>query len=360
MLAFSKGTLDRILDSHVADAKANYAALGYVKIASHYGTLSAMSTNLNVTAILTVEGIDGEDGEAILALSTLKALQDAMGKNGVSRIVRFDGQTLSGGSASMPASPLALKDFPNVMQHVPPVNPAECTTFKGGALLEALDAVGHAVSKDESSPNLCGVYLDINPHDKMRVVSTDAQRLSSYELDVWEYGNAEGKTVRFVLPAYALKPLKKALKGNSVTNMYSNDVYADFHVGDLRLIVRLQDVEFPDYRQVFPKGDGYTLLDLSPKTFCKVLKVKGYNSMVFYADRVVLTNVDLGDIVIKNQYPKMSNSEFKQAFNLQYVIDACTAPSTVEAKLYNELNPATFSYPLGNAVVKNLVMPMQI
>lgn len=162
-------------------------------------------------------------------------------------------------------------DFP------PDIEPIDgkWSEVNAGALRDALSRVLHAVSEDDNRYGINGVYvesLERLGQPGSRLVATDGSRLFYVALD------HEGE--RLALAPGTILPRSTAIvlvgieadKSDSVRMFVSGDgrsVQFDWVKVDLRLVTRVIDGNFPDYRQVIDgagKRTGHADIEISDLT----------------------------------------------------------------------------------------------
>ena len=129
-------------------------------------------------------------------------------------------------------------------------------TMPSGALVTAINKTLFAVSNDDLRPAMTGVYFELTP-TSIQFVATDAHRLVRYKrTDV-----KCPKTESFIVPKKPLNLLKNALPDNDdqITISYNSNHLFVTH-GTTRLICRLIDARFPDYKVVIPTDNPYKLI----------------------------------------------------------------------------------------------------
>lgn len=133
-------------------------------------------------------------------------------------------------------------DFPAV----PEITKGISLTIPVKDMKKALQQVVFAASNDETRPVLTGVFL--NTQDKsLFTAATDSYRLAEKRLI------KVSQDVSLLIPATALQELLRILPDD----IESIELYADaqqvlFKAGDIELITRLIDAQYPDYRKLIP------------------------------------------------------------------------------------------------------------
>ncbi len=132
------------------------------------------------------------------------------------------------------------------------------------------DAIGKtlfAVGTDELRPAMTGVFFRADDSG-MTFVATDAHKLVRYQHDA----NPDALEAEFILPKKALNLLKNVLPTNDeAVQLAYNRTGVLFSIGDVRLVCRLIDARFPDYKAVIPL-DNPNRLTINRSDFATSLK----------------------------------------------------------------------------------------
>lgn len=123
------------------------------------------------------------------------------------------------------------------------------------ALVTAINKTLFAVSNDDLRPAMTGVFFELL-EDGLQCVATDAHRLVRYKrTDV--PGEVQDS---FIVPKKPLVLLKSALPDNDTEISLSfNKNHLFVTNGTTRLVCRLIDARFPDYKVVIPTDNPYKL-----------------------------------------------------------------------------------------------------
>lgn len=128
-------------------------------------------------------------------------------------------------------------------------------TMSSTALVTAINKTLFATSSDDLRPAMTGVFFELTKNGA-QFVSTDAHKLVKYlRSDVKV--KTEGS---FIVPRKPLSLLKNSLPDNDdeLTLSY-NDSHLYVSHAKLKLICRLIDARFPDYKVVVPTDNPYKL-----------------------------------------------------------------------------------------------------
>jgi DNA polymerase-3 subunit beta len=151
-----------------------------------------------------------------------------------------------------------------------PVMPAitEGVTWKVEAkeFKKALSQVVFAASADDARPVLTGVYFH-NSGSEIVSVSTDSYRLAEHKL-----GKGDA-AVNFLVPASAASDVLRIITDNlKEVTITHDDQQVLFQVGDVTLVARLIEGNYPDYRKLIP-NKFTTVCKLKKADFLNIAKV---------------------------------------------------------------------------------------
>ncbi len=111
---------------------------------------------------------------------------------------------------------------------------------------KALSEVVFAASADDARPVLTGIYFH-SINGQVVAVATDSYRLAEYKL-------AKSKpAVNFLVPASAAADLLRIISDNDKeVQVVHDDQQVSFQVGDVTMVARLIEGNYPDYRKLIP------------------------------------------------------------------------------------------------------------
>lgn len=148
-----------------------------------------------------------------------------------------------------------MGENPDAFPKEPEADETSSFSIKSDILVTAINKTLFAVSTDDLRPAMTGIFFELSDN-YIRFVATDAHRLVKYERkDVSPKANTT-----FIVPRKPLNLLKNVLPNNDdelVINYNSNHLFVTN--GTTKLICRLIDARFPDYKVVIPTDNPYTL-----------------------------------------------------------------------------------------------------
>lgn len=202
----------------------------------------------------------------------------------------------------------------------------------------AINKTIFAVSTDELRPAMTGVFFRADDTG-LTFVSTDAHKLVRYQHD----NNPDNAEAEFILPKKALTLLKNVLPANNaLVNIAHNRTGVLFSIGDVRLVCRLIDARFPDYKAVIPL-DNPNRLSINRSDFANSLKRlsifanKNNYQVVFEVggDELKLTtqDIDYANEAVERLTYKYEGSEMQIAFNAKFLSETLSVLDTEEVNL---------------------------
>lgn len=118
----------------------------------------------------------------------------------------------------------------------------------GMNLKNALEKVIFCAATDEFTKNLNGVFWEFKD-GFLRLVAADGFRLGLAEKEV--HGFLE--SFSFLLPLKSMKDILRILSEKEGVVLKIGKSKVNFFFGDMEVVVRMVDAEFPDYGRVFPE-----------------------------------------------------------------------------------------------------------
>ncbi|MEW5762476.1 MAG: DNA polymerase III subunit beta [Bacillota bacterium] len=224
----------------------------------------------------------------------------------------------------------------------------------------------YAAGQDELRPIFTGVLLEITAGD-LCLVATDTHRLAMKRHQVPEQ---DLELTNVVIPAKAINELYRALggfAGEVAVEVAENHVA--FTSGPLRLLSRLIDGRYPDYRQVLPKSWLTRLPALEVAALLHTVE----RAAVFGQEEVpvVLCEIEGNTLRVSAQSEVGSLEEkltvttegepVAVAFNAGYLMDALRAcpGDNFDLELNGALGPAVLR-PAGDENYVALVLPLRL
>ncbi len=197
--------------------------------------------DLTISVNTTVSG--ESDGVVVIPARLASDIVRALPPGAVSVAADGDELSISASRSQFSIRLIAGDEFPEPTDVV-----GSPVTIPGPTLAAALRQVVPAASNDDSRPILTGVLISAEA-DGLRMVATDSYRLSVCDLPGVSVMEAGGSVL---IPSKALSELSRILGDDDVViNLGERE--ASFAVNDIRLLTRLIEGDFPNYRGLIPE-----------------------------------------------------------------------------------------------------------
>ncbi len=235
--------------------------------------------------------------------------------------------------------------------------------------LKLLNKTKISISNDDTRHYLNGVFLHITEaHDRsfLTGVATDSHRLSSSSLEIEKTSNFSS----LILPRKTVFQLCSLLaESTDQLSMQTGDNRIKFTLGKMKLISKVIDGKFPDYKKVVPSTNDKTLLVSSDEFISSIERVASVSldrkegvKLVINKDNVQLSvnsaNSGDGNEKIK---AKFNSENLNISFNSKYLIDIASEVEDKNLKINfkDSISPVLIE----DASDKNsyyVIMPMKI
>jgi DNA polymerase III subunit beta len=235
--------------------------------------------------------------------------------------------------------------------------------------LKLLSKTKIAISNDDTRHYLNGIFLHLTEgHGKnfLTGVATDSHRLSSSSLEIENIGDFSS----LILPRKTVFQLCSLLAETSEKlSMQTSENKIKFTLGNIRLISKVIDGKFPDYRKVVPANNEKSLIVPSKDFINSIERVTSVSldrkegvKLVINKENIQLSvnsaNSGEGNEIIKANF---NSDNLNISFNSKYLIDIA---SEVEDKnLKMNLKDSVSPVLIEDASDKNsyyVIMPMKI
>ncbi len=216
---------------------------------------------------------------------------------------------------------LSASEFPIIKEMVAP----EKITLKRTDLKELIEKTIFSVAVDDARPILKGCLFEIE-NNQMTAVALDGYRLAMIKTEV----ESTAKKLSCIVPARSLNEIAKLIDGN---NEYIDVLVGTNHLlindGSVKIMTRLLEGEFINYRQVIPSSTTTTIIINKSQLEdgldrASLLARMDKNNLVKFDIRdKVLTLTSASNIgnVTENITISLDGKDLQIAFNARYLSD---------------------------------------
>jgi len=235
---------------------------------------------------------------------------------------------------------VSAEDFP-VMPAISSSNTwkVPTTEFK-----KALDQVVFAASADDARPVLTGVYFHSSANG-VAVAATDSYRLAEHRLPKTK------NQIKFLVPGSAAADLLRIVNDSDEEVTINHDgQQVRFEIGDVTLVARLIDGNYPDYRRLVPTKFT-TVAKLSRADFLNITKVSALFARESAGSITIKVDKEAGRVSINAIASQLGEntatadaevtSDGEVTLNSRYLLDGLNAfgGETVEFCFSGKLEP---------------------
>lgn len=345
--------------SRVASSRGTLPILSNVLLKTVDGRLSIAATNLDI-AINHYIGSKVADEGAITVPARL--MQDFVSSlpNGIIELKLDENKLhISAEKYQSVINGVSAEDYPVMTA----IAEGQSWSLPGKLLKHALQQVIIAASSDEARPVLTGVYWHTF-EGQLYMVATDSYRLAEKVLTKTK------NDVKLLIPASALQDLLRIIGDYEEEVIVTHDdQQVLFKVGDIELVARLIEGNYPDYRKLIPSAFN-SKATLKRTDFVNITKV----SSLFARESAgsVTINLDEKDqqVSIRSIASQLGentasanaavSSEGTITLNSRYVLDALHALSGEEVafSFNGKLEPCVMNDPKDSDYT-HVIMPLK-
>lgn len=328
------------------------------------GKLTFTATDLEVGIECTVPVSVEDNGEVVLPAKILgeivRKLPDVkiyldVNKQNNTAVIRY-------GQSKFDLRGFSSEDFPIL----PEIDSSFMLSIKQELFKNMIKQVIFATSNDDNRPIFTGVLMEIND-DNVRLVSTDTHRLA-FRAGKTQKGVEWEKSI--IIPGKTLNELSRILTGEGeevIISFGDNQVF--FEIPGVRLISRLIEGQFPNYKQVIPEGcktkikvNSRKLLEAAERASLLAREGSNFIKMAVNQDNMTISSnsPDIGKIE-EQLVIEMEGEETEIAFNSKYLIDVLKVIDSEEIflELTGSLSPGIIKPAKGENYVY-LILPIRI
>lgn len=254
---------------------------------------------------------------------------------------------------------VSAEEFP-VM---PAIAEGKTWSVASGVLRKALQQVLVAASGDEARPVLTGVYF-YSHEGAVYLAATDSYRLAERSIG----GVAED--VKLLIPANALQDLLRLLSdGDEQVEVTHDDQQVLFKIGEVELVTRLIEGNYPDYRKLIPQSFA-TEATLKRSDFVNITKVSSLFARESAGSVTIHLDPEAKTVSIRSIASQLGENtagaeaavtnEGSITLNSKYLLDALgtLSGSEVQLRFNGKLEPCILKDAASNDYL-HVIMPLK-
>lgn len=360
-LQVTQENLNRALGSvaRVANSRNTLPILANVLVKTSNNRLSLSATNLDIAITHYIGAKVSTEGSITVPARLMQDFVNSLPSSVINLELEETKLRVTTDQYRSVVNGIVADDFP-VM---PAITGGKVWTINGAQLKKGLQQVVFAASSDETRPVLTGVLFH-TIEDKLMIAATDSYRLA-------EKGLGKNKeAVRLLIPASSLHDLLRILgDGSDDVSVTHDDQQVLFRVGDVELVTRLVDGNYPDYQKLIP--NSFTSeATLKRSDFVNVTKVSSLFARESAGSVTIEVDETSGSLSIRSVASQLGeNTATADAkvtgsgsitLNSRYLLDALNALSgdTVSFGFNGKLEPTLLRDPASDDY-RHVIMPLK-
>lgn len=334
--------------------------LSGILVNAESGKLTLSATDLEMSIRAEMDASIEEPGSTVISGRLIGDIMKNL-PGGEVRIETGDKyMTLKSGGGEYRIREMMPEDFPQI----PGWEGSSMLKIQGGEFLLGVQQTSRASSSDEKRPVLTGSLLEKNVAEgTIKIVATDSYRLSckdigvSGSVDEWE---------DCIIPTKTLNEVARLASGaEGDVELKMHEKQAMFRIDQMVVSSRLIEGQFPNYKQLIPKGEK-TSVKLAKEDLIQVVKralIFGHNLRFgVYADHVRISTEtpEVGESK-EEVAAEVAGEEMEIGFNGTYMMDGVTAVDTekVEIRMDDPQKPALVKADESDKYVY-IIMPVRL
>jgi DNA polymerase-3 subunit beta len=345
--------------SRAVSTRGAVQVLGGILLKAEEGQLTLAATDMEISIRASLTGEIEGDASVVVPGRLLTDLVRLLPDDSVT-LAYDEGEgvvAVTSGSHASRLNVYSAEDFPRL----PPLD-VPLQKIDAAALLETIDKVGRAASRDESRPVLTGVLVRFEG-DKLIMAATDSYRLAVKETVL----STSAPELDAIIPARALQELARLASSAEDVQLGVHENHIIFSAGEVWLTSRRIDGQFPNYKQLLPETFEIELT--TPRV--ALLEVVRRAGLMAQRNAPLRLRFAEGELTVSAQTQDVGEAteslpidyageELEIGFNPDFLRDGLEAVSAdaVQLKLINRLRPGLIEAPDEN--FSYLIMPIRL
>ena len=230
---------------NIITTKSALPILSNILIEAQTGTLKLIATDLDIGITCVIPVDTQEVGAITIPAKRFSDIIKEFPLEVISVSTKKNNQvTIDSDVCQFKIMGLVKEEFPKL----PEFKDQQAIKINQGVFKQMLSLTVFAVSLDETRYVLNGILFKINKN-QLTLVSTDGKRLAVAERKLTVESDVD---ISMIVPLKTIQELNRNLKDEGELSLVVSNNQALFDLGNVGIISRLIEGEFPDYKQVVP------------------------------------------------------------------------------------------------------------
>jgi len=329
------------------------------------GKIYLAATDLEIGIRVLVNGQVADGGSITIPGKKFAAMVKEMPESDIHFVTMPDDKVnITCGSARFKIAGLPADEFPPLIDEKNDKK-SSFVSMDANALLTMIQQTSYAASREETRYFLNGVHVSLK-EKQVKMAATDGKRLAVATASLNDPITEEKQGI---IPIKAVERLKDILLSSAVVRICLDDNKVVFDIGDITLVSRLIEGEYPDYQKVIPVDNGIRLTMETQRLLSIVKRIgtmtnpKVPGLMIETAGdvlKVKASTPEYGEGYEETQVKK-EGDDISIGLNAKYLMDILNATDKDEVVLSmsDPLKPVLMK-PVGNDGYICVIMPMRL
>ncbi|HVY67394.1 MAG TPA: DNA polymerase III subunit beta [Patescibacteria group bacterium] len=335
--------------------------LANILLKTENGSLVISSTNLEIAITTQVRCRVEEEGLVTVSSKTFNELIGNLPNKNITLQTEQNSLKIEAENYHTAIKTLPAEEFPII----PEVDNGVRDSIDCQKLKNSLDQVVFAASNNQTQQEITGILFS-NNGSGLTLVATDRYRLAEKKM----VDGVKNLEYQAIIPQRTLNELSRIIgQQKGVVDLVVNETQVSLSLNDTKIVSRLVDGEYPDYKQIIP-----TTFPINAKVerqaFVGALRTAGVFSqsnsvrLVFSCTKgcVLLSaeSPDLGKSEVELPADMSGGEEVGVILNFHYLLDclSCITEERVELKVIGDSSPILV-VPENSQDYTYLVMPIK-
>jgi DNA polymerase III subunit beta len=329
------------------------------------GKIYLAATDLEIGIRVSIDGQVMDGGSITIPAKKFAAMVKEMADSEIHLVTTpEDKVNITCGSAKFKIAGLPADEFPPLIDEENDKKHS-FVSMDASALLMMIQQTSFAASREETRHFLNGVHISFRDK-QVKMAATDGKRLAVATASLNDVTTEEKQGI---IPIKAIERLKDMLISSAVVKICLDNSRVIFDTGEITLVSRLIEGEYPDYERIIPVENGIRLTMATqqllsivkrigtmanPKTPGLTIETKGD------VLKVKASTPEYGEGYEETQIKKEGN-DISIGLNAKYLMDILNATDKDEVvfSMSDPLKPILMK-PVGNDGYVCVIMPMRL
>jgi len=234
------------------------------------GKIYLAATDLEIGIRVSVNGQVTDGGSITIPAKKFAAMVKEMPDSEIHLVTMPEDKiSITCGSARFRIARLPADEFPPLIDEKDNDKKRNFISMDANALLMMIQQMSYAASKEETRYFLNGVHISLKPDKQVKMAAADGKRLAVATASL----ETTTEEKQGVIPTKAVERLKDMLISTVIVKICLDNSRIIFDMGDITLVSRLIEGEYPDYEKVIPSENGIRLTMETQKLLSIVKRV---------------------------------------------------------------------------------------